>query len=270
MKALLESPFAHWFLSPFSDSLVRCVLEGAVPSLQSLYLDSEELREECVMWVTSHSTFLNHGRKSFMWSTVDWCQSTNISWYLWESGTDSTSIFGNVFKVSKPNPELGWVLYVGPVFCSSYSVIKHLASLDLARVGFDWEIDHWEQITDLFLLWQNVRSYGLTSHVSGSTSGKWPIWWGSLGLRCRSSILTTWNPPSLTFPCFFCACLWFVWSHSSGFNPQLWSAGGGEIPFCLAHLGSMLDFRRQVIPAASLHLRSQQICDGIFGVFGIS
>lgn len=137
MKALLKSRFAHWFLSQFSHSLVRCVLEGAVPSLQSLYLDSEELREECVMWVTSHSTFLNHGRKSFMWSTVDWCQSTNISWYLWESGTDSTSIFGNVFKVSKPNPELGWVLYVGPVFCSSYYwilVIKHLASWTLPRL----------------------------------------------------------------------------------------------------------------------------------------
>lgn len=136
-ESIVKSPFAHWFLSQFSHSLVRCALEGAVPSLQSLYLDSEELREECVMWVTSHSTFLNHGRKSFMWSTVDWCQSTNISWYLWESGTDSTSIFGNVFKVSKPNPELGWVLYVGPVFCSSYYwilVIKHLASWTLPRL----------------------------------------------------------------------------------------------------------------------------------------
>ena len=240
MKALKKKSFSTLVPCQFSDSLVRCVLEEAIPSLQSPYLDSEKLREECVMWVTKHE------RKSFMWLTVD-CQSSNISWYFWESGTDSTSIFWGVFIVSKPNSELGPVPYVD----HSIMVIEHLGPCQ----GWFWLGDWPLRIKDVTVtplrtcfccgkMWEatDKRPMCLVSLI------------GSIRCCCSTNFFDSAQWPSYSIYPIQPMCLekpsivriyfremaylmgvpWFEdldhvkphkVSRASGFNPQLWSAG---------------------------------------------
>ena len=86
-------------------------------------------------------------------------------------------------------------------------VIKRLEPCQLVLIGrltTDKRCDCDSIYGPVFCCGQNVRSHRLTSHALHSQDllqGNGLFDGGPL--VCRSSILTTWNPQSLTFPCFF-------------------------------------------------------------------